>query len=277
MVHEVCSKCSICQKSKKHTKKYGHVPEKEAESNPWEVLCVDLIGPYTVPKNRREKLSLWCCTMIDPATGWVEIVEINTKSADEIIKVVDQAWLSRYPWPTKVISDRGGEFMAEFKEELAKGYGINKRTITTRNPQANAVLERVHQTLGNIIRTFSFEDLEEEDPWSGILSAAAFSIRANVSTTTEKSLVQLVYGRDAILNIQHTTDWTRIKKRKQKLIKQNNIRENAKRIKHTYSVGDKILITADHNKPKYDPEYLGPFPIVQVNKNGTVKYRNGQY
>ena len=166
--------------------------------------------------------------------------------------------------------------MAEFKEELAKGYGINKRTITTRNPQANAVLERVHQTLGNIIRTFSFEDLEEEDPWSGILSAAAFSIRATVSTTTEKSPMQLVYGRDAILNIQHTTDWTRIKKRKQKLIKQNNIRENEKRIKHTYSVGDKILITADQSKPKYDPEYLGPFPIVQVNKNGTVKYCKGE-
>ena len=208
-------------------------------------------------------------------TGWVEIVEIDTKSADSIINVVDQAWLSRYPWPTKVISDRGGEFMAEFKQELENGYGITKKTITTRNPQANAILERVHQTLGNIIRTFSFEDLEEDDPWSGILSAAAFAIRATVSTTTEKSPMQLVYGRDAILNIQHTTDWTRIKKRKQKLIKQNNIRENSKRIKHTYSVGDKILIKADHNKPKYDPEYLGPFPIVQVNKNGTVKYRKG--
>ena len=275
MVHDVCSKCSICQKSKKHTKKYGLLPEKEAEANPWEVLCVDLIGPYTVTKNRSEKLTLWCCTMIDPATGWVEIVEIDTKSADNIINVVDQAWLSRYPWPVKVISDRGGEFMKEFKQTLEDMYGIKKSTITTRNPQANAILERVHQTLGNIIRTFSFEDLEDENPWSGIISAAAFAIRATVSTTTEKSPMQLVYGRDAILNIKHTADWTRIKKRKQEVIKQNNIRENKKRIKHTYQVGDKILISADPKKPKFDKEYLGPFPIVQVNKNGTVKYRKG--
>ena len=275
MVHDVCSKCSICQKSKKHTKKYGLLPEKEAEANPWEVLCVDLIGPYTVTKNRSEKLTLWCCTMIDPATGWVEIVKIDTKSADNIINVVDQAWLSRYPWPVKVISDRGGEFMKEFKQTLEDMYGIKKSTITTRNPQANAILERVHQTLGNIIRTFSFEDLEDENPWSGIISAAAFAIRATVSTTTEKSPMQLVYGRDAILNIKHTADWTRIKKRKQEVIKQNNIRENKKRIKHTYQVGDKILISADPKKPKFDKEYLGPFPIVQVNKNGTVKYRKG--
>ena len=87
--------------------------------------------------------------------------------------------------------------------------------------------------------------------------------------------MQLVFGRDAILNIKHTADWTRIKKRKQDVIKQNNVRENSKRIKHTYKVGDKILINADPKKPKFDKEYLGPFPIVQVNNNGTVKYRKG--
>ena len=76
--------------------------------------------------------------------------------------------------------------MKEFKQTLEDSYGITKRTITTRNPQANAILERVHQTIGNIIRTFSFEDLEEDDPWSGILSAEAFAIRATVGTTTEK-------------------------------------------------------------------------------------------
>ena len=167
--------------------------------------------------------------MIAPATGWIEIVEIDQKSADKIINVVDQTCLSRYPWPTKVISDRGGEFMKEFKESL-EDYGIDKRTITTRNPQANAILERVHQTIGNILRTFDFEDLTDEDPWSGIIAAVSFSIRATVSTTTEKSPMQLVYGRDAILNIKHTVDWKRNKNKKQKRITQNNKRENSKRV-----------------------------------------------
>ena len=102
--------------------------------------------------------------------------------------------------------------MKEFKQTLEDSYDITKQIITTRNPQANAILERVHQSIGNIIRTFSFDDLEEDDPWSGILSATAFAIRETVSTTTEKSPMQLVFGRDAILNIQHTADWNRIKK-----------------------------------------------------------------
>jgi hypothetical protein len=55
-------------------------------------------------------------------------------------------------------------------------YAIKAKPITIRNPQANAIVERVHQVIGNIIRTFELESnyLDEEDPWKGILSATAF-------------------------------------------------------------------------------------------------------
>ena len=43
--------------------------------------------------------------------------------------------------------DRGKEFMAEFAQMIQKDYGIKKKGITTRNPQANAIVERIHQTL----------------------------------------------------------------------------------------------------------------------------------
>jgi hypothetical protein len=45
-------------------------------------------------------------------------------------------------------------------------YGVKKKPITTRNPQANAIVERVHKVIGNIIRTFELQDnyLDEDDP-----------------------------------------------------------------------------------------------------------------
>ena len=98
--------------------------------------------------------------MIDPATDQFEIVEINTKSAENMINTVDQAWLSRYSWLTKVISDRGREFMKEFKQTLEDNYAITKRTIATKNPQSKTIFERVHQTIGNMVRTLSFKDFE---------------------------------------------------------------------------------------------------------------------
>ena len=45
-VVEVCGKCPICQLTKRHNKKYGKLPPKQAESEPWDKLCIDLIGPY---------------------------------------------------------------------------------------------------------------------------------------------------------------------------------------------------------------------------------------
>ena len=275
-IRKECSTCHTCQLTKKTKKKYGHLPAKEAESLPWEKLCVDMIGPYNIKRKGKEDLVLWCVTMIDPATSWFEIREVpGTKRADVVANIVEQAWLTRYPWPQEVIFDRGTEFMAEFSTMLVNDYGIKKKPITKRNPQANAIVERVHQTIGNMIRTFQVQDLDESDPWAGILSAVAFAVRATVHTTTQATPMQLVFGRDAVLNIQFQANWKWIKDRKQQLIKQNNKRENSKRIPHQYRIGDEVLIKQDQNSKFGTNPYKGPFLITEVRNNGTVRVREG--
>ena len=139
-VEKVCSTCSICQINKRNKKKYGHLPEKDAEATPWDKLCVDLIGPYTITRKKKKDLTLWCVTMIDPATGWFEMQTLPSKRADIVANIVEQCWLSRYPWPTQIIFDRGGEFMAEFAEMVVKDYGIKRKPITKRNPQSTSPL-----------------------------------------------------------------------------------------------------------------------------------------
>ena len=71
--------CTICQKSKKSTIKYGHLPPKNAEGTPWQILCVDLVGPYTVTLTKEKVVTLHAMTFIDPATGWFEICAIPDK------------------------------------------------------------------------------------------------------------------------------------------------------------------------------------------------------
>ena len=64
-------------------------------------------------------------------------------------------------------------------------------------------MERVHQTIGNITRTFKNQqmDLDNENPWEAILSSTMFAIQSIVHTTMQHTPTQLVFGRDAILNI----------------------------------------------------------------------------
>ena len=51
-------------------------------------------------------------------------------------------------------------------------YSIAVKSITSRNPQANSILERVHQTICNIIHS-KYKDivLNDESPWNEILAS----------------------------------------------------------------------------------------------------------
>ena len=153
-------------------------------------------------------------------------------------------------------------------------YEIDRKPITSRNPQANAILERIHATIGNIIRTFDFDEEDDErKAFADILSATMFSLRATVHTTLKYSPMQLVFGRDAIFNIKHVINWPEIVARKQEVINQNNQRENDKRIPYQYRIGQKILIKSKTRKNKFDPEWKGPARITRIYDNGTVRYQ----
>jgi hypothetical protein len=84
--------------------------------------------------------------MIDPATGWFEIVEATNKSATSIQDLFYNTWLACYPRPQFIVFDNGGEFKREFKQMcMQDNYGIKAKPTTSHNPQANAIIERVHK------------------------------------------------------------------------------------------------------------------------------------
>ena len=217
--------------------------------------------------------------MIDPATGWFEIAEYDDKRSITVANITEQEWFTRYPWPNKITFDRGSEFIGQdFQTMITEDYGLEKAPITVRNPQANAVVERIHQTISNLIRTFELEDhyLDEDDPWKGILAATAFAVRSTYHTTIQKTPGQLVFGRDMILNVRHLANWEYIRQRKQLMINKNNKKENETRIPHEYKVGDKVLLKRG-TEFKYERPYKSPYTILKVYDNGTVNLQMGHY
>ena len=57
----------------------------------------------------------------------------------------------------------------------------------------------------------------------------------------------------------------------------NNSKENKSRIPHKYKVGDMILVSGNKRSKHGEREKDGPYPIVQVNTNGTLRYDKGTY
>ena len=96
-------------------------------------------------------------------------------------------------------------------------------------------------------------------------------MNATVHTTLRATPTQLVFGRDAMLNVSFEADWQYIKERKQKRILQNNRKENENRVPHTYQLNDRVMIKEGEGRKHGRDLYLGPYTVTQVNDNGTVK------
>jgi hypothetical protein len=117
--------------------------------------------------------------------------------------------LSGHPWPTKIACDHGSEFIgSKFQHSIKQECDIEAKPSSKRNPQLNAILQRMHQTIGNMVRTFEVENqlINETDPWSGILSAAAWAVRSACHTALQSTPGQLVFGRDMIWDAAHVAD-----------------------------------------------------------------------
>jgi transposase InsO family protein len=224
-------KCPNCRKAKKQKKKHGHVPPKVAESEPWEHSCVDMIGPCQMQRKGKKTLRLQAVAMFDPATGWFEIVQSETKTADVVANKVEIAWLSRHPWPMRITYNHGSEFIgSKFQLLIEEEHDIEAKPSSKRNPQSDAILERIHQTIGNMLRAFEAENqpMDESNPWSGILSASAWAVCSACHAALQSTPGQSVFGQDMIWDTAHVANWQHVKQRKQTLIDKNNKKENAK-------------------------------------------------
>jgi hypothetical protein len=90
--------------------------------------------------------------------------------------------------------------------------------------------------------------------------------------------MQLVFGRDAVLNTKSEPDWKYIRDQKQKLVGQNNKRENAKQTLHEYQAGNHVLVTAKLDGKYQGNIWDGPDIIaLVVTNNGTVSLNRGAY
>ena len=91
---------------------------------------------------------------------------------------------------------------------------------TTTNPQYNYIVERIHKTLTNMVRTRGLEESKDlELDCNGLLSASGYGIRSTYHPTLNASSGQLFFVRDIIFNIRHVSNWMMISQQRQKLFR----------------------------------------------------------
>jgi hypothetical protein len=234
---------------------------------------VDLIGPWkiAVPDGTVEFFAL---TMIDTTTTLAEIVRIENKTSQHVAMQFENCWLARYPRPLRCVHDPGSEFIgAHFQSTLA-AYGIGHVPCTPKNPQSNAICERMHSTVGDMLRTLCRQEPPQNvatavELVDSALASAQYGLCTAVHRTLGVSPGALVFQRDMLLPIPVLADYNMIRQRRQIVIDDNNRRENLRRRYRDYQVRDEVLLLTQ-NPATLQERSVGPYVIDQVHTNGTL-------
>ncbi len=196
---------------------------------------MDLIGPYTLKGKDKTQIDFMCITMIDPATSWFEIVELpvsqlieldipmgtkGQRSKDTHIQdkqpyfdklpgnIVNMTWFSRYPRSQYIIYDNGSEFKLHF-ETLCDSYGLKHKPTSVRNPHANTILERVHQTIMAMLHTADL-DMADTVRESDSQSHKHHMGRLLYLSHNTKNLTTAIFGWDMLFDVPFIADWSNI-------------------------------------------------------------------
>ena len=121
----------------------GKAKQNEVNITPWHTVAVDLIEPWKTVVNG-QTLEFKALTIMDTVTNLLEIVQIDNKSSENITQLFANTWLSQYLWPAQVIHDNGGKFIGHEFQNMLRNLGITAKPTTVKNPQSNAICERMH-------------------------------------------------------------------------------------------------------------------------------------
>jgi hypothetical protein len=153
-------------------------------------------------------------------------------------------------------------------------HDIIHRPTAVKNPQANAICERLHQTAANALLVLIHAHPPQNIDNTAFLidtapSTAACSARAATHSTLKISPGALIFHRDMMLDMPVIADLHLLQQQRQALIDKNLSRANRRRLSHDCQPADEVLLLTC--KPdELDPQAAGPHTVHSAHTNGTV-------
>ena len=164
-VAEFVRTCHTCQVAGKPNQSIKPAPlyPIPAVGQPFEHLLIDCVGP--LPKSKSGSIQL--LTIMCQATRYPAAYPLRSINTRSIVKALSQ-FISVFGIPRVIQSDRGSNFTSKMFGEVLKQLRVKHSLSSAYHPQSQGALERFHQTLKSLLRTYCLElqrDWEEGLPW----------------------------------------------------------------------------------------------------------------
>jgi uncharacterized membrane protein len=106
--------------------------------------------------------------------------------------------------------DQGSEFIGFEFQELLDSYGIILSPTTVQNLTAKAVLEQIHQMIGNMLCTSDLQTIDftlQDEAFDDLVAAVCFALRASYHTSMKATPKQLAFGCDMFFLTTYVANW----------------------------------------------------------------------
>ncbi|XP_077993259.1 uncharacterized protein LOC144447231 [Glandiceps talaboti] len=187
-VAKYCRSCHACQVVGKPNQKIPVAPLKPipAFSEAFSRVLIDCVGPLPKTKSGNEYLLTIMCA----STRFPEAIPLRSINAQRIVKALTK-FFTLVGLPKSVQSDQGSNFMSNLFQQVLHQLGIEQYKSSAYHPESQGALERFHQTLKNMIRTYCFEN---EKDWDEGVHLVLFAARETVQESLGFSPFELVFG-----------------------------------------------------------------------------------
>ena len=276
--------CPECQLGKDY--KARHVPKGHINSSgPWETVSIDIVGPLPVDGNSNR----YIVTIMDVYSRYLIATPVRNHKASTVSRCLYESVVAYFGAPRSLLSDRGTEITSIIWESLTQMLGAKIKLTSPYYPQGNAVIERSHRTLSNMLRAMLLERREKD--WSSLLPSVMLYMNSMIQEKTGVSACEILFGRSPNLPSDISfTPITSLSDDREGYVKQlkrdlKDIRQKLSRVlgqnmdqsSNPFIVGEKVIIALlphEHTN-KLIEKWKGPFIVTKVPNRFQIEYLDG--
>lgn len=284
--------CPTCIRNQK-SKQVEHPAQASYVTRLHQRVAIDCV--FGMPQTAEGYVGILVITEYLSKYPWA--VPIKSKSAEEIAeKLLD--YVATFGPPEELLSDQGKEFLNEVVDAFTKQVGIQRRITSAYHPRTNGQVERLNQTIVDMLRKLGESDRHNWHKW---LPFALLSYRSKVHTCTKFTPFELMFGRkmnsfenwnianmitqdESIENRQneienmvstHETAISNIESSKEHQMDNQNASANIEI--DLIPIGTTVYVKSMGLLGKMEPRYHGPYTVVGYTrrKNYLLKNRLG--
>ena len=187
-VSQFCKSCHTCQMVGKpnQTIPKAHLQPIPAFDEPFSRIIIDCVGPLPKTKSGNEYLLTIMCA----STRFPEAIPLRNIKTKNIVKALVK-FFTFVGLPKSVQSEQGSNFMSGIFQQVMHELGITQYKSLPYHPESQGALERFHQTLKNMIRSYCFDT---EKDWDEGIHLLLFAVRESVQESLGFSPFELVFG-----------------------------------------------------------------------------------